>query len=132
MIQKTLMRFAASFTISTFVLLFINIVIWRRLEITFPHIAMVIGALSISLATTISISLFKIQKINSLIATGLGLVPLLAIPFILRRLYGVVIFRFSFVIFIVVALCALTYALAVIVIAARYKKEEREMNDLLK
>jgi len=132
MIKKTLVRFAASFTISTLVLALVNIFIWRRLEVVFPHIGMVIGTLLISLATTISISLFKIQKINSLIATGLGLIPLLSIPFILRRLYGVVIFRFSFVIFVVVALCAITYAIAVIIVAARYKKEEREMNDLLK
>jgi len=132
MIKKTLVRFATSFTITTFVLVLVNIFIWRRLEVIFPHIAMVIGALLISLATTISVSLFKLQKINGLIATGLGLIPLLSIPFILRRLYGLVIFRFSFVIFLVVALCAVTYAIAVIIVAARYKKEAREMNDLLK
>lgn len=132
MIKKALIRFVSSFTITTITLALVNIIIWRRLEVVFPHIGMVIAALLIALATTLSITLFKLPKVHELISTLLGLLPLMAIPFILRRVYGVVIFRFSFVIFISFALCAIVYAIAVLVVAARYKKEEREMNDLLK
>jgi ABC-type bacteriocin/lantibiotic exporter with double-glycine peptidase domain len=81
---------------------------------------------------TLSITVFRIQKMNSLLATLLGLIPLLAIPLILRRIYGVILFRFSFVIIIAFAVCAVIYAIAVLIVANRYKKEEKDLNKLLK
>jgi len=132
MIKKLLGRYAASFTLTTLVLLLVNIVIRVRLGDMIPFIAMVIGIALVALAITLSITLFKLDKPNALITTILGLVPLMAIPLILRIIYGVVIFRFTFVLFIAFALCALAYAVAVLVVASRYKKEAKDLNDLLK
>jgi hypothetical protein len=62
----------------------------------------------------------------------LGLLPLLTIPLILRRLYGLVIFRTSLVLLIAFGLCAIVYAIAVVITAKRYQKETSDLNELLK
>ncbi len=130
--KKLINRFTATFTITVLVMILVNFVIQRRLAVTYPFIATTLAALLIALSAALSITLFRLQKINAILAVVLGLIPLMAIPLILRRLYGLVIFRFSFVLLIAFALCALAYAIAVIVVAGRYKKEARELNDLLK
>lgn len=132
MIKKALLRYVIAFTVVTVLLAFVNAVIFRRLGITYAHPVMVIGGLLIALAITLSITLFKLEKVNAIIASLLGLLPLLTIPLILRRLYGVVIFRQSFVLVLVFGLCAIVYAIAVMITAKRYQKETSDLNDLLK
>ncbi len=132
MMKKIWQRFLVSFFFTTLGLLLVNVVVFRRLGETFPHFIMVIGSLLIAASITLSITLFRIQKLNSLLATLFGLIPLLAIPLILRRIYGVILFRFSFVIIIAFAVCAVIYAIAVLIVANRYKKEEKDLNELLK
>ena len=132
MIKKALLRYVIAFTVVTVLLALVNAVIFRRLGITYDHPVMVIGGLLIALAITLSITLFKLEKVNAIIASLLGLLPLLTIPLILRRLYGVVIFRQSFVLVLVFGLCAIVYAIAVVITAKRYQKETSDLNDLLK
>lgn len=132
MIKKGFERFTGSFLVVTILLMIINVVINRRLDINYPHVPMVIGALLIALAITLSMTLFKLEKINAIIASLLGLLPLLTIPLILRRLYGLVIFRYSFVLLIAFGLCAIVYSIAVVITAKRYQKETNDLNDLLK
>ncbi|HOJ45587.1 MAG TPA: hypothetical protein PK340_06120 [Bacilli bacterium] len=132
MIKKGISRFTGSFLIVTILLMVINVVINRRLDINYPHVPMVIGALLMALAITLSITLFKLEKINAIIASLLGLLPLLTIPLILRRLYGLVIFRTSLVLLIAFGLCAIVYAIAVVITAKRYQKETSDLNELLK
>jgi uncharacterized membrane protein HdeD (DUF308 family) len=132
MIKKGISRFTGSFLIVTILLMVINVVINRRLDISYPHVPMVIGALLMALAITLSITLFKLEKINAIIASLLGLLPLLTIPLILRRLYGLVIFRTSLVLLIAFGLCAIVYAIAVVITAKRYQKETSDLNELLK
>jgi uncharacterized membrane protein HdeD (DUF308 family) len=132
MIKKGISRFTGSFLIVTILLMVINVVINHRLDINYPHVPMVIGALLMALAITLSITLFKLEKINAIIASLLGLLPLLTIPLILRRLYGLVIFRTSLVLLIAFGLCAIVYAIAVVITAKRYQKETSDLNELLK
>jgi len=132
MIKKGFGRFTVSFLVVTILLMLINLIIARRLDINYPHVPMVIGALLIALAVTLSITLFKLEKINAIVASLLGLLPLMTIPLILRRLYGLVIFRTSLVLLIAFGLCAIVYAIAVVITAKRYQKETNDLNDLLK
>jgi len=132
MIKKTLIRFTASFTITTLFLFLVNVAVRARTDAVIPFLAMTVGIFLISIAVTMSITLFKLEKLHALLSTALGLVPLMAIPLILRSIYGVIIFRFSFVLFVAFAICAVAYAVAVLVVAARYKKEAKDLNDLLK
>ena len=132
MIRKLFGRFFASFTIVSILLVLLNIMIRWRVDIIFPHVPMIIGALTIALAVTLSITLFKLEKIHGALSLLLGLLPLLTIPLIMRRLYGTVIFRYSFVLLIAFAVCAIVYAIAVAITARRYQKETNDLNKLLK
>ncbi|MCX5775643.1 MAG: hypothetical protein NTV44_04710, partial [Firmicutes bacterium] len=102
-----------------------------RLDISFRYPVVVIYVLLIALFITLSIFLFKLKKGNGILKAALGLVALMPIPLLLRHLYGLAIFRFSFVLYILFVVCIVTYTVTVLIIAKKAKKEENELNVLL-
>jgi len=129
--KKILTWFSYSFVGTSLALLFLNVWIANHLDISFRYQVVIVYVFLITLFITLSIFLFKMKKGNEILKAGLGLLALMPIPLLLRHLYGLVIFRFSFVLFVLFAACAVTYTITVLLIAKKAKKEEKELNVLL-
>ena len=59
------------------------------------------------------------------------MISLLPIVFITRKIFGVIVFKNSFVIYVFTGICLILYSIAVAVVASRSKKEEKDLNILL-
>lgn len=129
--KKILTWFSYSFVGTSLALFFLNVWITNHLDISFRYQVVLVYVFLITLFITLSIFLFKMKKGNEILKAGLGLLALMPIPLLLRNLYGLVIFRFSFVLYILFAACAVTYTITVLLIAKKAKKEEKELNVLL-
>lgn len=129
--KKFFSWWAYSFVFTSLALLILNLWIADRLDIHFRYPFVVIYVIIVSGFIALSIFLFKMKKGNEILKTALGLIALMSIPLLLRSLYGLVIFRFTFVLFILFAACAITYTVTVLLIAKKAKKDEKELNLLL-
>ena len=129
--KKNLTWFSYSFLGTSLALFFLNIWITNHLGSSIRYQAVVFYVILVSLFITLSIFLFKLKKGNEILKAVLGLAALMPVPLLLRSLYGPIIFRFSFVIFILFAACAVTYTITVLLVAKKAKKEEKELNVLL-
>jgi len=129
--KKILTWFSYNFVGTSLALFFLNVWIANHLDISFRYQVVLVYVFLITLFITLSIFLFKMKKGNEILKAGLGLLALMPIPLLLRHLYGLVIFRFSFVLYVLFAACAVTYTITVFLIAKKAKKEEKELNVLL-
>ncbi|NCA66495.1 MAG: hypothetical protein EOM87_00365 [Clostridia bacterium] len=130
-VKKTLNRYAISYTIINIVFFLICFAVQRRLNITIAFLKVSAGAFIISIFITLAVTLFKMKKGNEILRIALGFVALSPIVAIARFIFGIAVFRYSFVIYLFALLCAVIYSVAIIVVATRAKKEERTLNDLL-
>lgn len=120
-----------SFAITSGVMLLFNGLLVRWRDLSIPYVAMTFAAFLLTALIALSITLFKMKKGNDILKTILGLLVLLPIPLILRRVYGVVLFRFTFVLLIFFAICAISYAVAIVIVSKRAQKATNELNQLL-
>lgn len=124
-------RWAYAYSIVNIVFLIVSFVILRRLNIDVPFLRLSLGAIAISLFIASSVSVFK-SNINGIMRTVLGFLLILPIVFITRKVFGVLVFRFSIAVFIFALICSIIYALAVFTVSKKYKKEEVALNELLR
>lgn len=129
--KQFISRWAYAYAIVNIVFLFTAFVILRRLNIDVAYLKVSIGAIIISLFIACSITIFKAKNLNSLIRTIGGFVAILPIIFTTRKIFGVLVFRYSAAIFIFALICAIIYALAVLVVTKQFKEEEKSLNQLL-
>ncbi|MCK7490778.1 MAG: hypothetical protein MZW92_02575 [Comamonadaceae bacterium] len=102
-----------------------------RLNITYAFAAVEIGALLTSLFVASGIRILMSRKGNSVLNAVLGLLAILPGVVVLRPVFSIPVFRYSFVIFLVVAVAALGYAAAVAVLGAKARKEAAALNRML-
>jgi hypothetical protein len=103
----------------------------RRTDYQYPFIRIQLGLLVISLIVTLAFWLFKLEKGHSVINTILGYIVLIPAIFLLRTVYGTYLFRFTWLVYIIVVVVGIIYGAAVYVVSKKYKKEVDELNDLL-
>lgn len=128
---KILRRYASIYTMINIVFLLVCLFVQLRLNIAIPFLKVCIGALIISIFVTLSVTLFKMKKGNEILRIALGFIALAPIVLITKAVFGATVFRYSFIIYIFALLCAIIFCIAIIVVASRAKKEEKELNDLL-
>jgi hypothetical protein len=75
--------------------------------------------------------LFKAHIINGLVSTVLGFLAVLPVVFIMRRIFGVFIFKFSFMIYVLSILIAVIYGIAIVILSKKYQNDDRYLNELL-
>ncbi len=126
-----LKRYAAAYTLINIVFLVVCFAVQRRLNIDISFLRVSAGALVISLFVTLSVTLFKMNKGNEIIKIALGLFALAPVVVITRRIFGVMVFRYSYIVYLFAILCALIYSIAVVTVAHRAKREAKELNSLL-
>jgi multisubunit Na+/H+ antiporter MnhE subunit len=103
----------------------------RRTEYQYPFIRIQLGLLVISLIVTLAFWLFKLENKYSVLNTILGYIVLIPAIFLLRTVYGNYLFRFTWMIYIIVVVVGIIYGVAVYVVSKKYKKEVDELNELL-
>jgi len=103
----------------------------RRLNIQLPYLRLIIGAVMISFFVALGILIFKSKKGNPLINTILGYLTMVPSVLIMRSVFGILIFRYSFVIYLFIVLVGVIYTVSVMVVSKRYKNEAQELNKLL-
>ncbi len=124
-------RWAYSFTITNIIFIVTTFFVLNRLNINMPYLRMSIASLLVALFVSLSITLFKMKKGNQFVKIILSVLALLPIIFILRRAFGVIIFRYSFILYILSSVFLLGYGIAVWVIAKKSKATEEQLNKLL-
>jgi len=129
--RKFMKRYAFSFLYTNLGLLLISLAIYRRLNITRPYIVVEISSLFIALFITLGILVMRLEKGNSWLNSILGFIIFIPSLFVLRQVYGVIIFRYSFVLYLFIALIAIIYGIALLVVNHRVKNETKELNSLL-
>lgn len=130
-IKQFLKRWAITYAIINLVFFVACYIVQRRFGISLSYLKVSIGAVLIAVFVTISISLFKMKKGNQVVKTATGLIALAPVVIIAKQIYGSMVFRYSFVIYIFAAICAISYCVAVFVVARRAKIDEKELNSLL-
>ncbi len=130
--MKYIQRWVYSFAITCVVLILFNLGVYVRLGLNPGYIRVTLGAILISALIAASITIFKMKKGNDVLKAFLGLLPLLPINLIMRSIYGVVVFRAAVFFWTLALIFAVAYSLAVVIISHKAKKEEKELNVLLK
>jgi len=129
--KKVLSIWINTFLMTLLVFTLISLGTLRRLNIQLPFIKLVVGALFISLFIALGIFIFKNKKGHPLLNTVLGYLLMVPSIFIMRYVFGILIFRYSFIIYLFIVLVAIIYSVAVMVVSKQYKKEVDELNRLL-
>jgi hypothetical protein len=116
----------------SFLLILIGGGIKNRLNISVPFIELGLANIFISAWAALAWSIFKMKKWNIAAKIALGFISLLPVVFIFKRAFGLLLFRTSFAIYLFALAVAIIYAIAVIAVGAKAKKNESELNRLLK
>jgi len=129
--KKFVKTYLTTLLFTNLVFIVIAAVVRYRLNITYAFAAVEIGALLTSLCVASGIRILMSRKGNSVLNAVLGLLVILPGIVVLRPVFSIPVFRYSFVIFLVVAVAALGYAAAVAVLGAKARKEAAALNRML-
>lgn len=130
--MKFILRWVYSFAITSIVLMLFNLGVIARFGISLGYVRVTIGSIAISALAAASITIFKMKKGHDMLKAFLGLLPLLPITLVMRNIYGPAVFRASVFLWILVAISVVIYTLVVVLFSSKAKKEEKELNVLLK
>ena len=130
--MKYIQRWVYSFAITSVALILFNLGVYVRLGLNPGYIRVVLGAIMISALIAASITIFKCKKGNDILKAFLGLLPLLPINLIMRSIYGVAVFRAAIFFWTLALIFVVAYSVAVAVVSHKAKREEKELNVLLK
>lgn len=130
-IRVFLKRWGASYVVVSLLYALVCLVIKQRLNIDIGYLKVFIGVSISAIFAALSISVFRLKRGNSIVKTVAALLILLPIVFLARRVFGVIVFRYSFVVYVVASVFVLAYGIAVFVQASKAKKETDRLNNLL-
>lgn len=124
-------RYCYIYVVINIILIVLSIVIKNRLNIDVPFVRLSIANIFVSIFITLAWTIFKIKKGNGFIKIIAGFIVILPVIALFRRAFGLLLFRASFAIYLFSLVVAIIYSLAVVIVSARAKKEEKELNLLI-
>ncbi len=101
-------------------------------DVTLSVKALFWGSIIISCLLAFSIKVFKKTWGNGVLNVILGYLIILPAIYVLRTMYGAVLFRRTFVIYLLGLIYAVLYSLVILHASYRNKKEENKLNELIK
>ena len=113
------------------IFMLLSLLVLRRASITYPFIRLEIGAILISGVVSLAIYMFRLEKGHVLLNTILGYLILIPGIYMLRSTFGQYLFRFTWLLYVLMVLIGIIYGIAVWQVSKKYKKEAEELNDLL-
>ncbi|MBU1093855.1 MAG: hypothetical protein KKH01_05285 [Firmicutes bacterium] len=90
------------------------------------------GSIIISLLLALSIRVFKKTWGNGVVNVILGYLIILPAIYVIKQMYGTVLFRRTFVIYLLGLIYAIIYSFVILYASYRNKKEESKLNELIK
>lgn len=96
-----------------------------------PYNMITLATLIIVLFIALAITVFKSEKGKGWVNAVLGYMMILPALFIVRIVYGTYLFRFSYMIYLIMAGIGVIYGIALLVASKKYKTEVNELNRLL-
>jgi phosphotransferase system glucose/maltose/N-acetylglucosamine-specific IIC component len=130
--KKYLKLYAYSYAIVSFVICIFALGVNRYFEITLPLRALFFGSMLISMLIALSIVVFKKTWGNGVLNVIVGYIIISPVPFILRTMFGIYLFRTSIAIYILGLIYAVLYSLVILYGSIKNKKIEEKLNALLK
>lgn len=130
--KKFFLIWGISFITASAVYALICLIIKYRLNLDIPYLKVFAGAAVSGLFAAASVSIFRAKKGNVILKTLVGLAVFLPAVLVMRRVFGIAVFRYGFVIYAASAVFALIYGIIVFINAAKAKKEADKLNALLK
>ncbi len=113
------------------IFMLLSLLVLRRASITYPFIRLEIGAILITGVVSLAIYIFRLEKGHVLLNTILGYLILIPGIYMLRSTFGQYLFRFTWLLYVLMVLIGIIYGIAVWTVSKKYKKEAEELNDLL-
>lgn len=129
--KNYLRRYASSFLILTIINVILAMYVVRRYDMNLPYLAFTISTFINSAFVALARSVFKSEKGNAVVNSILAYVLIIPVLYIIREVYGSVLFRLSYTIYIVLAIILIIYGIGLLVAKKRYKSEVDELNRLL-
>lgn len=120
-----------SYIIVHLIFLLLAMIVFRRAGINYSFMRLEVGALITSAIASLAVWFFRLEKGNSLFNTIIGYLVLIPGIFVLRNTFGDYLFRFSWLIYLVIVFVGIIYGVAVFVVSKKYKKEVDDLNELL-
>jgi phosphotransferase system glucose/maltose/N-acetylglucosamine-specific IIC component len=130
--KKYLKLYAYSYAIVSLIVFILALGINRYFEIALPLRALFIGGIIISLLIALSIHIFKKTWGNGVLNVIVGYIIISPVPFVLRLMFGIYLFRTSVAIYILGFIYAVLYSLVILYGSIKNKKTEDKLNALLK
>lgn len=124
--------FAYVYTLSSIVSFVIALAVIRRYDVNLPIREIFIGVIFISLFIAAAIIIFKKTWGNGVMNVILGYLILLPVPFTINRMYDGYILRRPTFIYLFGLIYAVLYTLVLIYAHHRNRKDEKNLNDLIK
>ena len=109
----------------------VAVAVKAKLNITYGFAALELGALLFSFFVALGIRILLAKKGNPIANAVLGLLAIFPGILVLRPTLSIAVFRFSFVLFVVLAIATVAYSAAVLVVSAKAKKETDALNRML-
>jgi hypothetical protein len=113
------------------IFILLSLIVLRIADITYPFIRLEIGAILISGVVSLAIFMFRLEKGHTVINTVLGYLILIPSIFMLRNTFGQYLFRFTWLLYVLMVFIGIIYGTAVWIVSKKYQKEVKELNDLL-
>jgi hypothetical protein len=113
------------------IFILLSLIVLRIADITYPFVRLEIGAILISSVVSLAIFMFRLEKGHTVINTVLGYLILIPSIFMLRNTFGQYLFRFTWLLYVLMVFIGIIYGTAVWIVSKKYQKEVKELNDLL-
>lgn len=124
--------FAYVYTLTNIMAFLIALGVIRRYDVNLPIREIFLGVIFISLLIAAAIIVFKKTFGNGVLNVIMGYLILLPVPFTISRMYDGYILRRPTFIYLLGLIYALLYTLVLIYAHYRNKKDEKNLNDLIK
>ncbi len=129
-----LKRYAYAYAIASIFILVLAAMITRRFDVDLNARALMgllIGSMIIAALIALSITIIRQTWGNGMLNIVVGYLVIFPIPFIVRIMFGRVLFRGTLALFLIGLVYALLYSLVVAYASLKNKKVEHKLNALL-
>ncbi len=124
--------YAYIYAIFSLIAFLLAVYIDRNYAVTIPVRNIFWGSIIISLLLALSLTVFKQRWGNGVMNVIVGYLIILPTTFVLRAMFGNVLFRTTFGIYLLGLIYAIVYSLVILYGSIKNKKMETKLNELLK
>ncbi len=132
--KNYLKRYSYAYAITSIFILVVAAMITRRFDVDLNAralIALLVGSMIIAALIALSVTIIKQTWGNGMLNIVVGYLVIFPIPFIIRIMFGRVLFRGTLALFLIGLVYALLYSLVVLYASLKNKKVEQKLNALL-